>query len=152
MTQQKSIQKTYQISTLYVQDFLAKVFQLLEDDEDSTTSEVRYSLKLPESLPIRNLHICYLKTFPDCYLMTAGGRLQPSSMSFQNWGMMSAGRCLTARISAFLNPEKECTLSAILERNAPQKYFLSATQMERLLYKSCQEDQEAECTAPSESE
>ena len=84
--------------------------------------------------------------------MTAGGRLQPSSMSFQNWGMMSAGRCLTARISAFLNPEKECTLSVILERNAPQKYFLSATQMERLLYKSCQADQEAECTAPSESE
>ena len=49
---QKSIQKTYQISTLYVQVFLAKVFQLLEDEEDSTTSEVRYSLKLPVSLPI----------------------------------------------------------------------------------------------------
>ena len=125
MTQQKSIPKTYQISTLYVQDFLAKVFQVLEDDEDSTTSEVRYSLKLPESLPIRNLHICYLKTFPDCYLMTAGGRLQPSSISFQNWGMMSAGRCLTARISAFLNPEKECTLSTILYQQSERQYQLA---------------------------
>ena len=75
-----------------------------------------------------------------------------SSMSFQNWGMMSAGRCLTARISAFLNPEKECTLSAILERNAPPKYFLSTTQMERLLYKSYQVEKETECTVPSESE
>ena len=152
MTQQKSIQKTYQISTLYVQDFLAKVFQLLEDDEDSTTSEVRYSLKLPESLRISDLHICSLKMYPACSRITEGGRLQSSSMRYRNWGMMSCGRCLTARISAFLNPEKECTLSAILERNAPQKYFLSATQMERLLYKSCQADQEAECTAPSESE
>ena len=63
MTQQKSIQKTYQISTLYVQDFLAKVFQLLEDDEVLKMPEVRYSLKLPESLRISDLHICSLKTY-----------------------------------------------------------------------------------------
>ena len=84
--------------------------------------------------------------------MTAGGRLQPSSMRYRNWGMMSCGKCLTAKISASLNPEKECTLSAILERNAPLKYFLSATQMERLLYKSCQAEKETECTVPLESE
>ena len=152
MTQQKSIQKTYQILTLYVQDFLAKVFQLLEDDEVLKMPEVRYSLKLPESLRISDLHICSLKTYPACSRITEGGRLQSSSMRYRNWGMMSCGRCVTAKILEFRNPEKECTLSVILERNAPQKYFLSTAQMQRLLYKSCQADQGVEYTAPMESE
>ena len=49
---------------------------------------------------------------------------------------MSNGRCLTARISESPNPGAECSLSDILERDVPEKYYLSSAQMERLLFKS----------------
>ena len=34
------------------------------------------------------------------------------------------------------NPEGGCSLSAILIPDAPEKYFLSSAQVEKLLYKS----------------
>ena len=61
------------------------------------------SLRLPELPPLKDLHFCYLKMFPDSYRMTAGGLLRPSSLRFLNWGTMSHGKCLTARILVFLN-------------------------------------------------
>ena len=48
---------------------------------------------------------------------------------------MYAGRYLTAKISEFPNHEIECSLSAILEDNVPEKYYLSRKQAEKLLYK-----------------
>ena len=90
------------------------------------------SLGLPQ---LKNLNIFCLRTYPDCYRMTEAGRLQPSSARFQSWGTTSRGRCLTARISVFPNPERECILSDILEKDAPEKYYLSQSQMERLLWK-----------------
>ncbi|EKC78875.1 DNA modification methyltransferase, partial [human gut metagenome] len=47
------------------------------------------------------------------------------------------GRCSTARISESPNPEKGCTLSDILIKDAEEKYFLSPKQQAHLLYKSC---------------
>lgn len=46
----------------------------------STTQEEPFSLKLPESLPLKNLNICCLKMFPVSYRMTKEGRLRPSSV------------------------------------------------------------------------
>lgn len=85
------------------------------------------------SLPLKDQSIFYLRTYPDSYRMTAAGHLRRSSARFLNWGTMSHGRCLTARISEFPNPERECILSDILEKDAPAKYFLSQKQMEKLL-------------------
>ncbi len=48
---------------------------------------------------------------------------------------MCAGRYLTAKISEFPNHEIGCSLSAILEENVPEKYYLSRKQAEKLLYK-----------------
>ena len=48
---------------------------------------------------------------------------------------MYAGRYLTAKISEFPSHEIECSLSAILEDNVPEKYYLSRKQAEKLLYK-----------------
>ena len=90
------------------------------------------SLGLPQ---LKNLNIFCLRTYPACYRITEAGRLQPSSARFQSWGTTSRGRCLTARISVFPNPERECILSDILEKDAPEKYYLSQSQMERLLWK-----------------
>ena len=48
---------------------------------------------------------------------------------------MCAGRYLTAKISEYRNHEIECSLSAILVDNVPEKYYLSRKQAENLLYK-----------------
>ena len=145
-TQDKSNRKECRISTYYAADFLAKVFRSLEDGAALPTQEERCSLKLPGSLPLKDLHIFCLKTYPACYRMTEAGHLLPSSARFLSWGTMSHGRCLTARISVCPNPERECILSDILEKEAPAKYFLSQSQMERLLCKYSPDGKELGCT------
>ena len=63
---------------------------------------------------------------PDFYILCGGFP----------WGIMSNGWCLTANILESRNPEGGCSLSAILIPDAPEKYFLSSAQVEKLLYKS----------------
>ena len=135
----RSIPKPYRISSFFAEDSHARLFQLLESGMDLTMLEEPFSLKLPESLPLSDHLICSLKMFPDCYRMTKAGHLRSSSIRWRNWGMMSAGRCLTARILVFLNPERECSLSDFLERCVSARYCLSQNQILRLLSKSCPE-------------
>lgn len=124
--------------------FPCQSFQSLESEGALKMPEELCSLKslgLPE---LKDLSIGSLKTFPDCYLTTAAGRLRPSSVRFRNWGTMSHGRFLTAQILAFPNPEKECFLSAVLEKNAPERYYLSPIQIQKLLFKSSAADKATE--------
>ena len=97
-------------------------------------------------------NIFYLKMFPVCLTMTKGGLLRKSSLRYQTWGMVSNGRCLTARISVFPKPGKECTLSDILTKDVPEKYYLSQSATLRLLSKSLAEIRDKECTTPKDSE
>ena len=78
------------------------------------------------------------------------GRLLPSSVRWMNWGTMSHGKCLTAQILVCPNPEKECILSDFLEKNAPEKYCLSRTQIQKLLYNAYPDERAAECTQPTD--
>lgn len=94
----------------------------------------------------------YLKMFPVCLTMTKGGLLRKSSLRYQTWGMVSNGRCLTARISVFPKPGKECTLSDILTKDVPEKYYLSQSATLRLLNKSLAEIRDKECTILKDSE
>ena len=80
MMQERSALTNCPISTLYAEDSLAKAFQSLESEEASTTQEELSSLRLPESLLLKNLNICCLKTYPVSYRMTKAGRLRPSSV------------------------------------------------------------------------
>ena len=68
--------------------------------------------------------------------MLLAGRLRPSSPRFLTWGTMSNGLCLTANILESRSQGGGCSLSAILIPDAPEKYFLSSAQVEKLLYKS----------------
>jgi len=80
------------ISTLFAADFLANLFQSLESGEDlPTIREVLCSLKSLGLPPLKDLHFCSSKMFPDCYLMTKAGRLRPSSVRWMTWGTMSRG-------------------------------------------------------------
>ena len=135
----RSTPEPYRISTFFAEDSHARLFQLLESGVDLTTLEEPFSLKLPESLPLSDHLICSLKMYPVCYRMTKAGHLRSSSIRWMNWGMMSAGRCLTARILVFPNPERECSLSDFLERCVLAKYCLSRNHILRLLSKSCPE-------------
>ena len=144
MTQKKYDQKNYQSLISCAEDFRARLFQLLEKDKVLKMPEELYSLKLPDWLKQDDLRIFYLKMYPDCYRITKARRLTSSYIRFMNWGIMWNGKCLTARISESLSPEKECILSDILMKDVPEKYYLSPEQTRRLLFKSSQAAKGAE--------
>ena len=98
--------------------------------------EVLSSLNWPEWLKKRDLCIFFLKTSLGSFRMTEAGRLVSSSPRFMTWGIMSNGLCLTANVLESRNQDEGCSLSAILIPDAPEKYFLSSAQVEKLLYKS----------------
>ena len=125
MTQEKLTQTNCPISTLYAEDSLVKAFQSLEKGAALTMQEELSSLRSPGLPPLKNLSICSLKMFPDCYHITKAGRLRPSSVRWMNWGTMSYGKCLTAQILMSPSPEKECILSDFIEKSVPEKYCLS---------------------------
>ena len=150
MTQEKLTQTSCPISTLYAEDSLAKAFQSLENEKDSAIPEGLSSLKLPELPPSKNLNICCLKMFPDSYHITGAGRLRPSSVRWMNWGTMSYGKCLTAQILVYPNPEKECILSDFIEKSVPEKYCLSQTQIQKLLSKEFQAERATEYIQPTD--
>ena len=138
MTQEKSYPNSYPISTLLPADFLAKASQSQEQEKDLTIQEERCFLKLQELLPLKSLSISSSKMFPVCLTTTKAGHLKQSSVHWIAWGIMCAGRYLTAKISEYPSHEIECSLSAILEENVPEKYYLSRKQAEKLLYKEKQ--------------
>lgn len=146
MMQEPLNQRACRISTLFAEDSHARVFQLLESGAGLPTQEERFSLKSQGLPPLKDLHICSLKMYPDCFRTTKAGRLRQSSVRFLSWGTMSHGRCLTAQILVFPSPERECILLDILESDVPEKYFLSQKQMERLLYNAYPEGRETGCT------
>lgn len=61
--------------------------------------------------------------------------MRQSSTRWTDWGMLSNGNVLTAKISASPSQETACTLSDILMSDVEEKYFLSPKQQENLLFK-----------------
>lgn len=80
--------------------------------------------------------------------MTMAGRFLPSSPRLMTWGTAWNGWCLTARISMSPKSESGCSLSDILIPDAPEKYFLSSEQTEKLLYKSSEAHRAQESMTP----
>ena len=150
MTQEKLTPKSCLISTLYAEDSLVKAFQSLEKGAALTMQEELSSLRSPGLPPLKNLSICSLKMFPDCYHITKAGRLRPSSVRWMNWGTMSYGKCLTAQILMSPSPEKECILSDFIEKSVPEKYCLSQTQIQKLLSKEFQAERATEYIQPTD--
>ncbi len=134
MTQEKLYLNSYPISTFLLEDFPVSPSQSPEQEKDLTIQEERCFLRLLELLPLKNLSISSSKMFPVCLTTTKAGHLKQSSVHWMSWGMMYAGRYLTAKIMQFHSHEIECSLSDILEDNVPEKYYLSRKQAEKLLY------------------
>ncbi len=121
-----------------------------EHAEDSEIRAAPSSLNWPDWLKPGSLRICCLKMYPACYLMTEGGRLRRSSTRWTDWGMLSNGNVLTAKISAFPSQETACTLSDILMSDVEEKYFLSPKQQEVLLFKPTAVTKENVSTPPKD--
>jgi len=63
-----------------------------------------------------------------------------------NWGTMSHGKCITARISEFPSQESDCILSALTEKKCEAKYLLSLKQLLQILSDASEEVKVIECT------
>lgn len=56
--------------------FPCQSFSIAGKEVDLKTQEEPCSLKLPESLPLKNLNICCLKMYPDCLTTTKAGHFK----------------------------------------------------------------------------
>ena len=130
---EQSIQGNSPTSTCFAADFLAKASRLQDGVSVSEIQEALSSLKLPESLQKNGLRFYSWRMSSVCYRMTAAGRLIPSSPRLLKWGIISNGWCLTANTSESPNSEDGCILSDILIRDVPERYFLSAAAMRKIL-------------------
>lgn len=133
VTSQKSTPKNSQTLTCLSEDFLAKVSALLANAGDSQIPEGHSFLTSLGFSKKNNQDCVYWKTSKDFYLMTTETLSKQSSPRLQNWGMISNGRCVTARISESHKIGKECSLLDILEEHPDQKYFLSKKATQKIL-------------------
>ena len=124
----------------------AKAFQSLAAEPGLGMLEVLCSLKLPDWLKQDGQSIFYLRMFPACLTITGGKHLRESLARFQTWGIVSNGLCLTQNILEYPNQGSGCSLSAILIPDAPERYFLSSEQVQRLLYRSSEAGKATMCT------
>ena len=125
--------KSFRKPSVTVSDFLAKLSVLLETDEVLKMHEELYSLRSCDLLKKESLKFYSQKTWQDFSTTKEESHSMSSSIQWQNWGILSNGKCLTADISESRRIEKECSLSDILETNVDEKYFLSQQTIQRLM-------------------
>ena len=151
-TQEPLTHTPCRISTLFAAAFPASPSVSQDSADDYKMTQEALSLLRSTALPpLKDPLFCCLKMFPVCFRMTKAGLLRPSSVRWMNWGTMSHGKSLTARISVSPHPESVCILSDILEKDVPEKYYLSQTQMQRLLSNSLEAQRAIGSTRTRES-
>src|SRR5574344_1045939 len=135
-TSDKLILKQCPTLKFSVADFLVNLLALQEKDEDLTTFEALYFLKLHGFSKTKSPNILYSKTLKG-YLTTTVEELLQLSLAFSpTLGIRCNGRFLILSSSAFLKTGSACTLSDVLETNVSEEYFLSQEAIVRILAKS----------------
>ena len=79
------------------------------------------------------LHICHPQNYPDFRRMAKNGRLLPSEPRMCTWGIAWKGLCFTQPVREEKGTGGGCALSQILIPDAPERFFLSKKQVEKLL-------------------
>lgn len=127
--------KTYQKQISFVEDFLVPLFRLQGKDRASLwkIQEAHSLLKCFAWLGIEEYLTYFLKMSKDSSPMMEEQPSESYWKSWMRWGMTVNGNFLTAKISESHNIEKGYSLSQILEENPDQKYFLSESQVARLM-------------------
>ena len=75
-----------------------------------------------------------MKMLKECYQATEDLTSLGFSLKWGGWGTISNGLISTANITEYPRTGKEYILLDILEPKAPQKYFLSKQQTERIVF------------------
>jgi len=131
--QQRLIPKNCQDLTYSLEDFLAKLSVLLEEEKDLRILGERFFMTLRESLKAKDLGIYCLKTLKG-YSITTKGKLLPSSLKrFGNLGITLNMGWLIVGSSEFHRIGKESLLLEVIEKNVEPKYFLSEATMQNLI-------------------
>ena len=90
-------------------------------------------LIISKSLKPKGLAILSLKTYPTCLVYRRGNVYESCLKKFANWGIVCAGVCLTLPDSGYRSQEEGCSLSDILEKDVPSKYWLSEEMMRKIV-------------------
>lgn len=118
---------------LFAEDFHAKLLVSQGKNKVLMTCEAISFLRFADLLKLSARGILSVKTSKDFCLMKTGELLGSSSPRWQNWGIASNGRYLTAKITASRKTGSVCSLSDILETEVAEKYFLSDEQTAKIL-------------------
>ena len=134
-TSRPSTQKSFRNLTYWLEDFPARHSPLQGKEKDLLTSEEISFLRSFGFLSKQSLNIFSWKTSRGFSITMRGRLLKSYSTRLQNWGMISNGKCLTARISECRNTGNESILSDILEQSPDHKYFLSKRTASNIMYR-----------------
>lgn len=121
-----------------------KTLALQENEQDLTATEVpsfvRYFDLCGKKGKKISLNGLSMRTLRECYQATEDLTSLPFCLKWTNWGTIANGLLSTASITEYPRTGKECTLSDILEPKVSEKYFLSAEQMEKIVFQSTSSD------------
>ena len=121
-----------------------KTLALQENEQDLTATEVpsfgRYFDLCGKKGKKISLNGLSMRTLRECYQATEDLTSLPFCLKWTNWGTIANGLLSTASITEYPRTGKECTLSDILEPKVSEKYFLSAEQIEKIVFQSTSSD------------
>jgi len=109
----------------------AKIFQSLARDKDFMVQGRLWHGSLSEDYETNSQDILSGKMLKELCLAEAGGTLPTCSLLFPKVGILSGGKFSTPKTSVFLKTGN-VSLSSVLEKEVPKRYFLSQKIQDRL--------------------
>jgi len=139
MTLQNSNQKISPTQIFGVEDLLAKMSQLPEEEKDYQETEVVSFLNSLNSSRAKkkriNPHTLSPRMLKDFYQVLEDSTLQNISIAYPKQGTMQDGRFLIPKITECHRTENGYSLLQILEVEVDEKYYLSVEKTQQLLSK-----------------
>ena len=139
MTLEECMPETFQKPTAGASDSLVRTYPLQESKPDfKETVQACFSelCTLSDSSKKKINPLTFsLRTLKICLVLMEDGISPDCSLKWSSGGMMQNGRCSTPKISEYRKTGKDVLLSDILEGEAPQKYFLSKEQTEKIVFR-----------------
>ena len=128
--------------TLFAVDSLVKTYQLPDSARDWLESDLDFGSSSIEFLQSLSRDGLSSRTSPACYPATKDETLPSSFKGWSNSGMACAGGFLTLSMPEYHSAAAVCSLSAVLETDVPQKYFLSARAARGILRRAARRGKE----------
>ena len=129
----ESMHQKYPTTISFVQDFHAKRLALQARGLVSKRLVERYSSRYAELRKLNDLACYSWKTLKASSATKKAEPSQPSLSPWRSWGTGGSTRFLTASILGFPRIGNECSLSDILEKEVPNRYFLSLKMVKKLM-------------------